>query len=42
MPQEVIHDLMHMEMSLYEGICHGKIGSEGMQQEESPLVRILL
>jgi hypothetical protein len=33
---------MLMVMSFYEGVRHGKIGSEGMQQEECPLVRILL
>jgi hypothetical protein len=33
---------MFMAVALYEGICHGKIGSEGIQQGEWLLVRILL
>jgi hypothetical protein len=33
---------MSMAVALYEGICHGEIGSEGIQQEAWLLVRILL
>jgi hypothetical protein len=33
---------MFIAVALHEGICHGEIGTEGIQQEEWLLVRILL